>query len=160
MPVTLEDVAYRALPRVAPGRALALSEWRTLVRVAEVLVADGPHGVTPENVADNVEAFLVAGRSRRAWRVRVLLTFIQIAPIATHRRTFEALSFDERRAFICERWTPERRLGRLCSKVKNLVVLGAYGDPRAAARIGYVPVLRRSRFAEHAARLRETGSGI
>ena len=148
---SLEDVAYRLLPRVAPGAALARSERRTLVHAAEILVGGGPHGITPEEVADNVERFLVAGRSRRAWRVRILLTVIELAPVATHGKTFGALSRSQRRAIVETEWIPGRRLGRLCAKVKNLVVLGAYGDPRAAARTGYVPVLRRKRFMQPSA---------
>ena len=146
MSLTLEDLAYRVLPRVRPGRALAASEWLTLVRAAEALVEGAPHGLTSEEVADNVEAFLLAGRSQRAWRVRVLLTLIDVLPLATYGRRYGGLTKDERRALVTTQWIPGRRLGRLCSKVKNLVVLGAYGDPRAAERTGYVPVARRARF--------------
>lgn len=146
--LTLEDVAYRLLPRVRPGRALALSEWQTLVATAEVLVGGGPHGIKAEEIADNVEQFLIAGRSRRAWRVRVLLTCVELVPIATYGRPFRWLTRSERRAIVEEQWIPGKKLGRLCSKVKQLVVLGAYGDPRAAARTGYVPVARRRRFLQ------------
>ena len=149
--LTLEDFAYRVLPRVPAGRALAPSEWQTLVAAADVLVGGGPHGIAPEEVAANVEAFLVAGRSRRAWRVRVLLTCVELLPIATFGRRFGSLTKAERRRVVEEQWIPGRKLGRLCSKVKNLVVLGAYGDPRAAARTGYVPVARRRRFLEQVA---------
>jgi hypothetical protein len=147
---SLEDVAYRVLPRVRAGRALAPSEWLTLVQCAEVLVDRAPHGITAEEIADNVERFLIAGRSRRAWRVRVLLTCVELTPLASHRRPFRWLTKGERREVVEQQWIPGRRLGRLCAKVKNLVVLGAYGDPRAAARTGYVPVARRQRFVASA----------
>ena len=146
MSVTLEDVAYKLLPRVRPGRALSPSEWRTLVHAADVLVGGAPHGITPEEVADNVETFLIVGRSRRAWRVRVLLTLIEVLPVATCGRRFSALDRSERRALVEREWIPGKRLGRVCAKVKNLVVLGAYGDPRAAVKTGYVPLGRRARF--------------
>ena len=151
MSLTLEDVAYRLLPRVRAGDALARSEWRTLVSAADVLADGGPHCITAEEIADNVEAFLVAGRSRRAWRVRVLLTIIELSPLATHAKPFSALTRPQRRTIVEEQWIPGKRLGRLCAKVKNLVVLGAYGDARAAARTGYVPVPRRKRFEHQAA---------
>ncbi len=147
---TLEDVAYRVLPRVAAGRALARAEWLTLVRCAEVLLDKAPHGITAEEIADNVERFLVAGRSQRAWRVRVLLTCIEVIPVATYGRPFRWLTKAERRAVVEQQWIPGKRLGRLCAKVKNLVVLGAYGDPRAAARTGYLPVAARRRFLQPA----------
>jgi hypothetical protein len=150
MRVTLSKIVQHVLPRPRAARALALSEWQTLVQVAEVLVAGGPHGSSVEQIADNVDAFLVAGRSRRAWRVRVLLTVIRFSTVPSHRRSFDRLSIAERRAWILARWTPDHRIGRLCSKVKNLVVLGAYGDARAAAKTGYVPVQDRIRFVRTA----------
>ncbi len=146
MRLTLEGAAHVLLPRVTAGRALAHSEWLTLVQVAEILSTGAPHDVRPEQVADNVEAFLAAGRSRRAWRVRVLLTLIEFAPMATERRRFGDLSPEERRVLIERKWIGGRGIWRVCSKVKNLVVLGAYGDRRAAAKTGYVPVPLRPRF--------------
>ena len=86
------------------------------------------------------------GRSRRAWRVRILLHTIELSSLRRFGRRFSRLEIEERRTLIVEEWIPGRGLGRLCAKVKNLVVLGAYGDPRAAARTGYVPVHRRERF--------------
>jgi hypothetical protein len=158
MSFTLEDAAYRALPRVRTGHALAPSEWLTLVRCAEVLVDNAPHGISAEEIADNVERFLIAGRSQRAWRVRVLLTCIELIPFATYGRPFRGLTRAERRAVVEQQWIPGKRLGRLCAKVKNLVVLGAYGDPRAAARTGYVPVARRRRFEQPAAAVTRQGA--
>jgi len=109
-------------------------------------VDGSPHGISAEAIADNVETFLIAGRSRRAWRVRALLTLVELLPVATYGRRFGALTRAERRAIIEKQWITGKRLGRVCAKVKNLVVLGAYGDPRAAARTGYVPLGKRPRF--------------
>ena len=116
------------------------------MHAADVLVGGAPHGITPEEVADNVETFLIVGRSQRAWRVRVLLTLIEVLPVATRGRPFSALDRSQRRAIVEREWIPGKRLGRVCAKVKNLVVLGAYGDPRAAAQTGYVSLDRRPRF--------------
>jgi hypothetical protein len=146
MRVTLEDAAYLVLPRVPVGRVLAHPEWLTLVRVAEVLMSGAPHDVTAERIADNVEEFLRAGRSRRAWRVRVLMHIIEHAPLATNGRRFGDLSPSERRALVEQKWIGGHGVWRICSKVKNLVVLGAYGDRRAAKQTGYVPVPLRPRF--------------
>jgi hypothetical protein len=146
MRITLEDAAHLLLPRVPVGRALAHAEWLTLVYVTEVLLKGAPHDVAPEQAADNVEVFLRAGRSRRAWRVRVLLTLIELTPLATHRRRFSGLSPEERCALIERKWIAGHGVWRICSKVKNLVILGAYGDRGAAAKTGYVPVPLRPRF--------------
>jgi hypothetical protein len=146
MRITLEDVAIRLLPRPRMGSVLSRSELRTLASVAEVLLEDSPTGVAPGEVAANVDAFLVAGKSRRAWRVRVLLHLVEAYPLPTHRATFTRLSLTERRALVRDHWIGRGGLGRLCAKVRNLVILGAYGDKRAEAATGYVPVPRRPRF--------------
>jgi hypothetical protein len=152
--LTLATVAQLVLPRATHGHALSPSERRTLVRVADVLMKGGPHGVAPEDIAKNVERFLVLGRSRRAWRVRILLRAIELSSIPRFGRRFSELSVDERRALIVETWIPGRGLGRIFAKVKNLVVLGAYADARAEARTGYVPVHRRKRFLAESAVMR------
>jgi hypothetical protein len=144
--INLERVVRRILPSVRPGQALSHGERRTLVRVAEVLLEGAAVDIQARQVATNVETFLVAGRSRRAWRVRVLLRVIELAPMATHRRSFSRLSLTERRVLVRERWMTGGHVYRLCAKIRNLVILGAYGDPHAAEATGYVPVPLRPRF--------------
>jgi len=134
------------LPPVTAGRTLAARESVVLERVAEALLVGAPLELTPRHVAHNVEEFLRLGRSRRAWRVRVLLTVIELTPLSTHRRVFSALTREERTALIRSRWTSGRHVWRICAKVRNLVILGAYGDRRAATTTGYVPVPLRPRF--------------
>lgn len=151
MLMTLEHVARALLPALMPARALAPSEWRTLARVAEVLLEGAPLDVTPERAASNVEAFLIAGRSRRAWRVRVLLTVIDLSTLPTHRARFANLPRDARRAIVRDKWMHGRHVWRICGKVRNLVILGGYGDKSAAARTGYVQVPLRPRFQKRAA---------
>src|SRR5271167_4469572 len=77
--VTLQSVLMRILPLPRPGRCFADAEWRTLARAAEVMLPTARE-VPPEDVADNVERFLVRGRSRRAWRVRVLMHLVEFLP--------------------------------------------------------------------------------
>jgi hypothetical protein len=147
MPFTLETVARIALPAVMPGCVLAESERRTLERVIEVFLEGAPVDVTAERAAQNVERFLVVGRSRRAWRVRMLLTVIESSTLPKYRKRFSSLSADERRATVSA-WTGHGRVRRICGKVRNLAVLGIYGDPRAAVATGYVPVPLRDRFQD------------
>jgi hypothetical protein len=144
--LTLERVARFLLPRASNGGILSHAERATLVAVADVLVDARAHGMTADDVADNVETFLCVGRSRRAWRVRLLLRAIELSSLPRFARPFRRLSREERRVVVLEDWASGGRVGRLCAKVKNLVILGTYGDPRAAAKTGYVPVDRRRRF--------------
>jgi hypothetical protein len=144
MALILEEVAYRVLPRVIAGRSLADSEWRTLVRASESLLEGSAMRVDFERVADNVERFLAIGRSRRAWRVRVLLTLIEFLPLLHGRAVFSALGMAERRAWIEERWIGGGGLASLCARVRWLVLMGAYGDARALSDIGLWPVALRT----------------
>jgi len=134
--LSLDEVAYRVLPQVAPGRALASSEWRTLRAAAEVLLEASPLDITCTEVADNVERFLCTGRSKRAWRCRVLLTLLELITLHTHARRFSALSQAERKALFAERVIGARGLWGVCAKVRYLVLMGAYGDERVHAQLG------------------------
>jgi len=141
MALTLEEVAYRVLPRVIAGRSLADSEWRTLVRAAEALLEGSAARVEFERVADNVERYLALGRSRTAWRVRVLLTLIEFLPLLHARAPFSTLTLAERRAWIEERWIGRGGPAALCARVRLLVLMGAYGDARAVDDLGVVPAV-------------------
>ena len=148
MPWTLEELSYRVLPRVDPGRALADVEWRTLARVAEAMFETIPERPSAEDIADNVERFLSIGRSKRAFRVRALLTLIEWLPLTTHHRTFSSLSVEQRRELIAKRFIAGEHLWGVCAKVRLLVVMGTFGDARSRAATGYIPVAERARFRE------------
>jgi hypothetical protein len=138
--LSLDEVAYRVLPQVAPGRAFASSEWRTLRAAAEVLLEDLPLEITTDEVADNVEHFLCTGRSKRAWRCRVLLTLLEHITLITHAKRFSSLQASARKALFEERVIGARGLWGVCGKVRYLVIMGAYGDERAHAQLGvWVP---------------------
>jgi len=134
--LTLDELAYRVLPQVAPGRALADREWRTLSRVAEAILVDLPFQIDPERVADNVERFLCEGRSRRAWRCRVLLTLVESLPLLTHGARFSLLATYQRRAWFEARIVDGRGIWGLCAKVRYLVLMGAYGDESVPSSLG------------------------
>lgn len=134
--LTLDELAYRVLPQVAPGRAFADSEWRTLCRAAETILEDLPFAMEPGRVADNVERFLCEGRSRRAWRCRVLLTILEGMPLLTHARPFSSLAVSERRRWFETRVVDGSGLWGLCGKVRYLVLMGAYGDESVPSSLG------------------------
>lgn len=141
---TLEELSYRVLPRVAAGKALASSEWRTLRAAAETLLSGCPVPVTPERAADNVERFLIAGRSRRAFRVRALLTVIEFATVPEYGGRFSQLSPGVRRRVVEDRFMGGKHVWGLCAKVRLLVMMGAYGDEAAHRAVGAVPVAERA----------------
>jgi hypothetical protein len=143
--VTLQSVLLRLLPLPPPGRALAESEWSTLVRIAEVLLPSTTE-LPPEDVADNVERFLVRGRSKRAWRVRALLELVEWLPVTECGKPFSRMTASERRRLVEERYMEGLGLWGICAKIRYLVFLGAYGDTRLHGPTSYVPVSKRRRF--------------
>jgi len=134
--LTLDELAYRVLPQVAPSRALADSEWRTLRAAAETLLESLPFEIAPEQVADNVERFLCTNRSKPAWRSRALLTLLEWLPLGMHGRSFSRLTAGERRELFESRIVGERGLWSVCAKIRYLVLMGAYGDDCVPAKPG------------------------
>ena len=145
--MTLQSLLLRVLPLPSPGRALADAEWRSLVRIAEALVPDAGE-VPPEDIADNVEGFLLRGRSRRAWRVRALLQVVEWSPLTLGRKPLSKLTLSERRRLVEDRYMEGRGLWGICAKVRFLVLMGTYGDRRLHAPTSYVPVSKRRRFSQ------------
>lgn len=149
---TLDELAYRVLPQVAPGRALADTEWLTLQRAADVLLEALPMEMDATRTADNVERFLCNGRSKRAWRCRVLLTLLELLPLSTHARRFSLLSAAERKQLFEAQIVGAHGLWGICAKVRYLVLMGAYGDESVPEQLGvWIPGEVRPRRA-HARR--------
>jgi hypothetical protein len=146
--VRLQSLLLRLLPFPKPGRVFAETEWRTLARLAEALLPDGTREVPPEDIADNVEKFLIYGRSRRAWRVRALMHVVEWSPLTLGRRPLSQMSLRERRRLVQERYVEGRGIWGICAKARYLVLMGAYGDARLHATMSYVPVSQRGRFAQ------------
>jgi hypothetical protein len=147
--VNLQSLLLRVLPLPAPGRAFAETEWRTLACLAEALVPETVE-MPSEDIADNVEKFLIRGRSRRAWRVRALMHLVEWSPLTVGRKPLSQMSLGERRDLVEERYIEGRGLWGICAKARYLVVMGAYGDRRLHAPTSYVPVSSRRRFARNA----------
>lgn len=115
--------------------------------MAEVLVPD-VREVSPEDIADNVEKFLLRGRSRRAWRVRALAHLVEWSPVAVGQKPLSRMTLAERRRFVDEHYPDGHHVWGICAKIRYLVLLGAYGDGRLHAPTSYVPVSRRRRFSQ------------
>ena len=146
MHLHVEQLVHRLLPAVGPGRALSDSEWRTLAKAAETFLEDAPVDFPGAQVADNAELFFAIGKSRRMWRIRLLLNLVELLPLSTHGCRFSELSAEQRRDVAEKHLSSDRFPWRVAGKVRFLVYLGAYGDPRAAAPTGFVPVEERERF--------------
>jgi hypothetical protein len=143
---TLDEITYRLLPRVQAGAALADSEWRTLAAAASVLLEGEEPAIDAEHVADNVERFLINGRSQQVWRIRLLLTLLEYLPLSCEGRTFSQLDLPARQRLARERLLSGTGLWQLCARVRLLLIMGAYGDAGGFARTNTLPVMQRPRF--------------
>ena len=145
MALTLDKIARFVLPAPRAGEFFAPSERRTLAAAAEVLLEGCPVAIGAAEVAASVDRFLLRGASRRAWRIRVLLTLIEFLPLLILRGRFSRLALAERARLVRERYVGGRNLWALCAKVRHLVYLGAYGGRPAEQAVGFIPVALRAR---------------
>ena len=51
-----------------------------------------------------------------------------------------------------QRWVSGEGVFGLCARVRLLVIMGGYGDPRSWDEIGFVPLALRPRFARNEGR--------
>ncbi len=145
--ITLQTLAEWLLPRPRPGELLATRERRTLAAAADVLLEGIEFEIGSDELTRNVERFLGARSSRRAWRVRVLLTVVEFAPpVLLRRRSFSRMSREERVELIRDKFVGGAHIWALCGRIRPLVYLGAYASPTAGRHVGWVPVPERARF--------------
>ena len=147
-----EEIAYRVLPRVRPGHALAPNERRVLGCSAEILLSESKLDVKPLEVVENIERFIIQGQSKRAWRIRVLLNVIELLGIGEAGRPFSLLSRRDQERIFKEKVIPEKGPWAVAVGVRPLVLTGAYGDPRALEACEIIPVMKRGRFLRRVTR--------
>lgn len=116
------------------------------MRAAETLLLGCPVAVPARRVADNVERFLIEGRSRRAFRVRVLLNLLEYLTVPYYGAPFSDLSGDQRLRVVKDRLMAGSHLWGVCAKVRLLLLMGAYGDGEAMAALGIAPPAARARL--------------
>lgn len=95
-------------------------------------------------VARGVDRYLCATRSPRVWRIPALLVLMELAPLLAFQPPFRFLSPAARRRFVDRHLHAPRGLFRLVAAGGQLVRLGYYAQPEAAARMGCPPVGRRT----------------
>lgn len=147
--LSIQAVAALILPRLPDGRALAPAERCTLAAVAEVIKEGSPVERTAEEIVNSVEAFLIAGRSRRAWRIRVLLHLLEYLPLKDTGRKLTSLNPEVRSRLIRTKFRHAKGLWWIAAKTRYLVLMGLYGDASAPAATGFVPPEQRARYADY-----------
>lgn len=147
--LTLQTFVRGILPRVEEGRALARSELRTLRAVAEVLAEGSPVDIDAERIADNVDAFLYRGQSRRAWRVRALMLLLEFIPIPYTGRRMSRLPLPRRRTLLRTKLNDAQRLWWVAAKIRYLVFIGIYGSEAALEATDYEAPKDRARYRDY-----------
>ncbi len=143
---SFEAIAHWVLARPRPGAFFSDRERRTITGVAEVLLCGEPSKTTPEAAIKNLETFLLRGRSRRALRIRLMLGLLEILPLTLGRRPFSRLAPALRRDIVRAHIARGGHLWKVCSKVRQLVYLGAYSDEVSQSAVGFVQVRLRARY--------------
>src|SRR5207237_2841150 len=125
-------------------------QYRTLVALAEVVIAGTNEIVPAEDVARNVDRYLASFRARSKWIMAAALVGMQIYPLLTLHPPLSYMPEEERLEFIKRRFyqdvtfrlVPEfwRQLVQVMIRSgKQLCYLGYYNDPRTFESVGYIP---------------------
>jgi hypothetical protein len=149
MRFTLQTLAERVLPKVAPNQVIAARERCTFEAAAEVLLEGIEFEISNDELVNNLQHFLNARSCDRTWRVRVLLTLLEFSPfLAKRRQRFSMLSRHERAAFMREKLVGGEHVWSICARIRPLVYIGAYSSSTATAHVGFTPVSERARFSD------------
>jgi hypothetical protein len=116
-----------------------LQPWmaRTIELYAEAGIRGGPPPGGWQRVARILDDYLASIRSPRAWRPKMVVLLMEIAPLLVLRPRFSRLGAAERRAFLDRHVAGQRGLLRVAALGRQLVRLGYYSDPEVQAAMGF-----------------------
>jgi choline dehydrogenase-like flavoprotein len=134
-------------------------EFRTLIALADIMLAGPEEQITPEETAANVDRALARMRTERKGTFRVALVAIHYWPLLSLQPPLPELSPSARTDFVQRRFYREpgkRNPFRWLKPVlqgfmrvgHQLTNLGYYNDPRVHDSIGYTRFSSRSRFTD------------
>ncbi len=131
-------------------------EWGTVKALAEVLIKSDDRKMTPEEIAEKVDAYLYRFKAKGKSKVRVALWILTVYPILTRGVPFGAMEPDARLAFVKKRFMTEgawvigrayrRFLQVIIGAAAQLVYLAYYGDKRTFESVGYRPFTQRPEY--------------
>jgi hypothetical protein len=127
-------------------RYLSRLQWRIASKLAEALVRppNDEYAIPPTDVGLNIDRYLAASRSPMRLQIRAALLLLNVWPTLTGlRRPFIWMSLPARRKWT-DRFLHNRGLLMpKLAKLKNLIFLNYYTDPRTDAHTGFSQVLDR-----------------
>jgi choline dehydrogenase-like flavoprotein len=150
---------------------LSPAGFRTLAALADILVVGEDERITPEEVAKNVDDYLVSFRAHRKWLVKLALTGLHFYPLLTLHPPLAMMSAEERLDFVKKRFLvaiEKRRIGRVRRRFvqamirlgQQMTFLGYYSDERTYESVGYEPFSKRRRYPEAMKRVEANRPGV
>jgi len=138
-------------------RYFSVQQFQTLEALATVCIA-GFSGqkiqITPQEVARNVDGYLVSFQAKSKWVMRLVLTCLEYYPLLSLRAPLRLMQPEKRLAFLKKRFMVDYSYRVLPAWYKSLVqaairmakqlcYTGYYSDARVYESIGYVPYSKR-----------------
>jgi len=126
--------------------------WPFMARTARLyaramIPADAPGGDW-ENVPRNLDKYIADARSPRVWRIKLVLTVMEIAPILRLRPLFSMMSDAGRRKFVDRYLTAAGGIMRVPAIGRQLVRLGYYATPETHDQIDFIPMPKRAKWRQ------------
>jgi hypothetical protein len=116
--------------RAARGhRVLLPFQVATIEHYTIAMIRDDAAPGRAAGVARRIDSYLATVVSRRAWRLRLLVVLLEIAPLLRGRAPFGWMSDAGRRRFVDRHLRVHRGLFGLLAKGKQLVRMAYYSDP-------------------------------
>ncbi len=115
-------------------------EFKLLTLLAELFITptDGVYHVPCEDVAFNIDRFIALNRSTVRFFVRVLLFLWQIHTIFFFKPPFSWLGKETQKKYVRRIFKNARGfIAFQLSKIKQLIYLGYYTDPRSDVQTGF-----------------------
>jgi choline dehydrogenase-like flavoprotein len=104
--------------------------------------------VTPREVTDTADELLSTIVSPRTISVRLALAFIELGGILQFRTAMSRMGRMEREDYLTTVFERGERFFRSLIKIKQLIFLVYYSDPRAYKEVGFVDIKDRALFHE------------
>jgi hypothetical protein len=131
---------------------------RTSRLYAEAMIEGDAPGGDWENVPRNLDKYIAATISPRIWRLRLVITAMEVAPVIRFRLPFSMLSAKARKDFV-ERYLVEPKgVMRIPSLGRQLMRLGYYATPQTHEEIGFARMAERAAWRRKHAKDKELTS--
>jgi choline dehydrogenase-like flavoprotein len=131
-------------------RYLSPLEYRTLAGVIEVVIAGPDEAISPGDVAQSMDRYLVRMRASRRYVYRLALFGIALRPLIAVLPPLPDVEPEQRRAWLKSRFddpklAPTLTRGgiRIC---QQMAYAGYYNDPRSFKSVGYTRFTQRARY--------------